>query len=181
MRRCDRLLFSLVLVTALAAPLPGEGPSATPDLARQKTELAKLAWMVGSWEGDAWVQRGSMRTEVKQKETISTRLDGLSLLIEGEGRSKADPAIVVFRALGVLYFDHYAQGFRLASWTGEGYSAVSPANLTADGFTWELTTPGGRVRYVASHAAGTWSEIGEWSVDGKAWSKFFEMTLKKTG
>jgi len=180
-RRAGLLLVAGFALCAGTAPPLFAQPPAGPDTARQRAEIAKLSWMVGTWEGDAWVQRGPERTELRQHETVSTRLDGLALLVEGEGRAKNDPSKVLFRALGVVQWDHYAGGARLSSWTGEGHGSVSPMTITPTGFVWELTIPSGKVRYTATFAAGVWTEIGEWSPDGTTWSKFMEMNLKKTG
>lgn len=179
MRFSNPALATLALLT-LAPSLAAQAPK-PPDTALQKAEIAKLSWMVGTWEGEAWIQRGPERTEVSQRESVSARLDGLALLVEGEGRSRGDASKVLFRALGVITWDAYAGGARLSSWTGEGYGSVSPMTITPSGFTWELTTPGGKVRYTATHAAGVWTEIGEWSADGATWSKFMEMNLRKSG
>jgi hypothetical protein len=180
-RRARFTLPVLALVVAAGtAPALAQAP-APPDSAKMKTEIAKLGWMIGTWEGDAWIQRGPEKIELRQKETVALRLDGLALLVDGEGRPKSDPSTVQYRALGVLYWDAYANALKLNSWTGEGYSAISNATILPDGVRWELATPNGKLRYTAKNVGGTWNEIGEWSADGTTWSKFMEMNLKKGG
>jgi hypothetical protein len=119
-----RALFTIpvlaIVVAAGTVPALAQAP-APPDSAKMKTEIAKLGWMIGTWEGDAWIQRGPEKIELRQKETVALRLDGLALLVDGEGRPKSDPSTVQYRALGVLYWDAYANGLKLNSWTGEGY------------------------------------------------------------
>lgn len=178
--------FASTLALAFAVALAGSSPLAAqappmPDLARQRAEVEKLAWLVGTWEGEAWHQRGPQRTEILQKETVALRLDGLAILIEGEGRSKTAPDEVLFRALGVLAFDETAQGLKLSTWTGEGRSMTTHADPTETGFTWGFEVPQGVIRYTVTRGEGTWHEVGEFTADGAVWNKFFEMTLRKTG
>ena len=163
-------LFSAALVAQAPAP---------PDVAKHKAESGKLAWMVGTWEGEGWSQRGQEKSEFTQTEKIELKLDGQTLLLEGEGRAKADPSKVVFRALGVVFFDPYGGGTKLTSWTDQGYWAVSPFTVKANGYSWEIALPNNTTRYTAKVSGGRWNEIGEWSGDGKTFTKFFEMNLTK--
>jgi hypothetical protein len=170
------LAFALLL--PIAAPLRAQAPP-MPDLDRQRAEVAKLAWMIGEWSGEGWMQRGPERHEFTQTESIRAALDGLALIVKGEGRSKSDPERVIHRALGVLAFDEAAGGLRFSTWTGEGRSTVAEVEPTAAGFVWGFSTPSGRIRYTVVHDEGTWTEIGEFSRDGESWMKFFEMTLRR--
>lgn len=181
-RSACRLAWLALLATSLVAlaPATAQAPAA-PDVAKHKAEIGKLSWMVGTWEGEGWSQRGAERIEFLQTERVSLKLDGQTLQVEGEGRSKADASKVAFRALGVVFYDPYANGVRLVSWTQEGHWAVSPMTVDASGFRWELKTPNGTVRYTTKRDGATWNEVGEWSPDGATWSKFIEMNLKKKG
>ena len=42
-------------ILMLSAALVAQAPT-PPDVAKHKAEIAKLSWLVGSWEGDAWTQ-----------------------------------------------------------------------------------------------------------------------------
>ena len=166
----------LLLATALVAQAP-----TPPDVAKHKAEVGKLSWMVGTWEGEGWSQRGSEKVEFVQTERIATKLDGQTLGVEGEGRSKTDASKIVFRAVGVVFYDPYSSGVKLASWTDNGYWAVSPMTITKNGYSWIIDLPNSKTRYTATVAGGKWNEIGEWSADGKSWTKFLEMNLTKKG
>jgi len=168
------------IVLFLSAALVAQAPT-PPDVAKHKAEIAKLSWLVGSWEGDAWTQSGSEKIEMRQSETISLKVDGQTLQIDGEGRTKAAPSQVAYRALGVVFYDPYANGMRLASWTDKGYWAISPMTVEKNGYSWMIDLPNSKTRYTAKFAGGTWNEVGEWSADGKSWTKFLEMNLKKKG
>ncbi len=162
-------------VQAVAAQAPRP-----PDVGKQRAEVAKLAWMVGSWEGEGWIQRGPERTEFRQSETITLRLDGLLMEIEGVGRSRSDPKQVHFHALGYLSWNEADGTLRLASWTSEGRTANATAEATEGGLVWGFDTGMGKVRYtITRRGERGWHEIGEFSADGAAWSQFFEMTLEK--
>ncbi|MFZ0390491.1 MAG: hypothetical protein WAN36_08520, partial [Calditrichia bacterium] len=47
-------------------------------------------------------------------------------------------------------------------------------------FEWGFdNSRGGKTRYTATSNGSSWKEEGEYSADGKNWSKFFEMSLTK--
>jgi hypothetical protein len=55
----------------------------------QRAETKKLDWLVGQWKGTGWIQMGPQgRKEFTQTETIQGKLDGLVLVIEGQGKSR---------------------------------------------------------------------------------------------
>jgi len=79
------------------------------DLEAQRAAMAKLAFLIGKWEGEARIYRGgggpgiqkrenrNSKNETREKlevfhmtEEASWRLDGLILLIEGTGRNMAE-------------------------------------------------------------------------------------------
>jgi hypothetical protein len=171
------LAFALLL--PIAAPLRAQAPP-MPDLDRQRAEVAKLAWMIGEWSGEGWMQRGPERHEFTVRESIRSELDGLTLLVRGEGRAKTEPERVVHLALGVLAFDEAAGGLRLSSWTAEGRSVVAEVEPTATGLVWSFAAPSGHIRYTVVHDGETWAESGEFSRDGENWVKFHEMTLRRS-
>jgi len=46
---------------------------------------------------------------------------------------------------------------------------------------WSFTTARGQVRFTEDFSKdGTWTELGEFSMDGENWFTFFEMELKRT-
>src|SRR4051794_2431812 len=78
-----RLLWTAlvwILPVALLAQAPASG---------QRAEMKNLDWLAGQWKGVGWIQMGPQgRKEFTQTETVQSKLDGLVLLIEGEGKSK---------------------------------------------------------------------------------------------
>ncbi len=73
--------------------------------------------------------------------------------------------------------DHY----QFQSWLGSGHRGNFTGQLKNESFVWGYENQWqGKVRYtIRINDTGEWSEIGERSDDGKQWSQFFSMTLKK--
>jgi hypothetical protein len=72
-----------------------------PNVGAQREGMKKLAFLVGTWTGDASTLRPNQTIKVKQTEEVSYKLDGLVLLIEGTGRNP-DSGEVMFRALATF-------------------------------------------------------------------------------
>src|SRR5262245_36597358 len=101
-----RLLWTIlvcILPVALLAQDPASG---------QRAEMKKLDWLVGQWKGTGWIQMGPQgRKEFAQTETVQSKLDGLVLLIEGQGKSKENGS-TVHTALALASYDERAKNFR---------------------------------------------------------------------
>jgi hypothetical protein len=105
------------------------------------------------------------------------------IVVEGHGTS-TDPGTqgrAVHEAFGVIYWDMQTQQYVFRSHVANGYSMQTTPELGDKQISWTINVPGARMRYVMSLTpAGDWSEIGERSTDeGKTWTKFLEMTLKR--
>lgn len=148
-------------------------------------EMKKVEWMVGDWKGSASIQMGPGKPRsVMQSEHVQSKLGGEILVIDGLGKQKNDDGSigeVVHEAFGVISWDGRKNAYRFDAWTAhDGYVEAS-IDIGERGATWGFDTPGGgRIRYTITRTdKGEWNEIGEFSRDGKAWMKFFEMTLAK--
>jgi hypothetical protein len=167
-------VFAMCLPLAVAQA--ADAGQAAPDLGAQKAAMSKLAFLVGKWHGDGWIQGPRGRTEFHQTETIAMLQDGLLLAIEGRGFAPADPVKPQFQANALV---SYNDG------SGE-YSFYSYAQGRAGAFKAELLSPGtlrwypGPVRFTISvDASGHWHETGE-APDGKGgMAGFFEMNLQR--
>ena len=70
-----------------------------------RAAMKKLGFLVGKWNGEARLLRGSGEwMYLHQSEEAQYKLDGLILVIEGVGRTKSDGHSVL-QALGVISFD----------------------------------------------------------------------------
>ncbi len=148
--------------------------------------MKKLDYLAGKWKGDATVIRGPKDTRiVKQTENVQIKLDGTVLLVEGVGRGKLpgkDEEGIVFQALGVMSYDTEAKKYKLKAYRNEGQSVDADMTVTEKGFIWGFKEPksGVEIRYTMTLTPkDEWHEIGEYSLDGKTWTKSIEMTLTR--
>lgn len=168
-------LFLLAAVPAAAQP-PG---------AANREALKKLDHLVGKWTGDATITRGKDKQSLKQTEDVEYRLGGAVLLVEGKGTGKLpgkDEEGLVFNALAVISYDAETKKYAIRAYRSEGQSVDAILTLIDKGFVWGFQDAQRRVqvRYTMTLTAkGEWHEVGEFSPDGKAWTKFIEMTLTR--
>ena len=169
-------LAALALVFLAAPALRAQ----MPDGSANRAAMDKLAFMVGRWRGEAWMQRGPERVRATMTETVERKLDGVVLLVEGVGllAGGAD-ARVVHHALAVIAFDPQAGTYGLRSYIASGQSGDFALTLIPGGVMWSREVPGGRIRNTALIGNGEWNEIGEFSRDGVAWTQIMEIKLRK--
>jgi hypothetical protein len=171
---------ALVVLLLTAGVATAQKPSAT-----HQAELKKLDFLVGKWKGEAVAQGKGGPTKVTQTEDVAYRASGTVLVIEGIGRGKIAGTAeegVVFNAFAVVSYDSAAKKFRIRAHRMEGNSVDADLVLTEKGFNWGFKPPTGgvEVRYVMTITdKGEWHETGEFSRDGKSWTKFIEMTLTR--
>lgn len=146
--------------------------------------MRKLDWMAGDWKGEATVQMGPAPERVLQTEHVVSRLGGRVLVIEGLGKRKLEDGAageVVHDALGVVSYDEKTKKYRFDAWTARAGYVAAWLEARDDGAAWGFDTPqGAKIRYTIRRTEkGEWHEVGEYSADGTAYRKFFEMTLQK--
>jgi hypothetical protein len=173
MRRA--LLILLAPFSMLAAQDPMGAPA--------RAAMDKLSFLEGEWRGPAWYQMGPTRSTADQYEKIYRAAGGTVLVVEGHGTS-TDPGSqgrAVHEAFAVIYWDMQTQKYVFRSHVANGYSIQTTPELGDKMIAWTIQVPGARMRYTMSVTpAGDWSEIGERSTDeGKTWTRFMEMTLKR--
>jgi hypothetical protein len=175
----NRLVFTILVLAA--TPVVAQQPGAA-----NREALKKLEFLAGKWKGDATVSRGPKETMiVKQSENVQFKLDGTVLLVEGVGRGKSpgkDEEGIVFQALGVMSYDAQAKKYKVKAYRAEGQSVDADMTVSEKGLVWGFKEPqsGIEIRYTMSITPKSeWHEIGEYSQDGKTWSKFIEMTLTR--
>lgn len=143
------------------------------------SELKKLNFLVGQWTGAGWVQFGNQRFEFEQNETVYYKLDGAILILEGQGRTKGQ---VVHNAYGIYSFDTHSKSLKFDTFEASGRRSQASANLEGNTLVWYFRDEDKKVsiRFTARFEGKTWVEEGERSTDENTWSKFFEMTIRKT-
>lgn len=173
----NRLALAVLIVVPAVAP--AQQPSE-----QHKAELKKLDFLIGKWKGPADVTLGREgKQTLTQTEDVEYRLGGTILIVEGTGRGKRpmkDEEGVLFNALAVISYDAAAKKHKIKAYRMEGTSVEAELTLTEKGFKWGFKPPQGEVRYTMTITdKGEWNEVGEFSQDGKTWTKFFDMTLAK--
>lgn len=182
-----RLLLLLTLVaTNLVAQTTTPAPSAPRPPQKPQEQLdamAKLEYMTGRWIGTGWMDIGGNRMTFNGTETVSPKLDGLALLVEGDFYSgtAAGSGTPVHQTLAVISYDPKAKAYRFASWLATGGAGERELTVRDRSWSWEIKQPNGQVRYTFTLTPqGEWLEKGERSTDGgTTWKQFFEMKLSK--
>ncbi len=135
----------------------------TPDVKAQRMAMNKLGFLVGEWSGEASVLRGPGQfAELTQTESVHFKLDGLVLVIEGVGRTKAD-AKPSLQALGLISFDDEAGTYRMRAfndgrWLETEVKLADGGNSMSWGFALgEFKT----ITVLRIDEDGEWTEHGE--------------------
>ena len=170
---------SLLIATTALPATAQERPTPAVLLAAEKAAMAPLAWMDGVWRGTAWTMLASGdKHTVTHTERIGPMLDGSVKVVEG--RSYDPDGRVPFNAFGVISFSPYTKAYTLHSYA-MGNAGDFPLTLKADGYMWEIPAGPSVLRYTATLANGTWTEVGDQIAPGKDPVRIFEMTLKRVG
>jgi hypothetical protein len=177
MKRIIALLFVLLMPAPLFAQMA--------NVAQQREAMKKLERLIGRWEGTGWIEYApGKRGTYKITETIQSKLGGIALLIEGLGKDKREgeqEEEIIHASLATITYDERAKKYRLVTHTEKGMFAIPEMKVTESGWEWGIQFPqGGGFRYTIKITdKGEWHEMGERSQDGKTWTQFHEMTLKR--
>lgn len=149
--------------------------------AAKRSEMKKLDRLVGQWKGSGWIQQGRERESFSGTETVQRKIDGLELLVEGRFTAKmpGGEEKVIHETLAVLSYNLQTKIYDFDTFLASGRSGKHELKIIEDGWEWGFKIPQGVVRYKIKIADNTWTEIGEIMLNGKDWTKFFEMNLKK--
>ena len=143
--------------------------------------MEKLKPWVGSWKGTGWAfNETGQRFDFALTETVQSKVAGTVLLLDGKGLRKNDKGedITSHDGLVIISYDEKTKRYL---WQGHdvGRDAVSTElKITAGAMQWSLpiekTTT---IRFTIKIENNRWHEIGEFSSDGKNWTRFMEVTL----
>ena len=148
----------------------------------QVNEMKKVQWLAGKWEGEGWMMYGSEEKHTfSQTETVTSKLNGLLLAIEGLGT--VGESKIIHNAFAVLSFDSENQRFVMRAHKAGGAFTEADALVDDNGdFIWGFNHPyAGKLRFtIRQNDKGQWYEIGEVSNDdGDSWFQNFELLLNK--
>src|SRR5258706_12947683 len=136
-------------------------PPRAPDLEAQRAAMKKLSFLIGKWAGDARVLRGPGEPVLLiQTEEAQYKLDGLIVLIEGVGRTKADGQLAL-QALGIVSYDDASRTYRMRAFN-DGRFLETEVKLVDDGkgITWDFAS--GQIKtssVIRITGKGAWTEF----------------------
>jgi hypothetical protein len=154
----------------------------TPDLEAQRTAMKKLGFLVGEWSGEASALRGAGQfAELTQTESAQLKLDGLVLVIEGVGRTKADGKLYL-QALGLISFDDETGTYRMRAfndgrWLETEVKLADGVNSISWGFAlgeFKTTT------VLRINENGEWTEHGELVIGDRPPQKMMELKVRRS-
>lgn len=154
----------------------------TPDVEAQRAAMKRLEFLVGEWSGDASVLRGPGQfVELLQTESAQFKLDGLVLMIEGVGRTKADGKLAL-QALGLISFDDETRTYKMRAfndgrWLETEDRFADGANSISWGFTlgeFKTTT------VLRINENGEWTEHGELVIGDRPPQKLMELKVRRS-
>ena len=148
----------------------------------QINEMEKVQWLVGKWKGEGWMMFGPEEKHTfSQTETVTSKLNGILLAIEGLGTD--GESNIIHNAFAVLSFDSANQKFVMRAHKADGAFTEADAIVDDKGnFIWGFSHPyAGELRFtIKQNDKGQWYEIGEVSSDGgNSWFQNFELLLNK--
>jgi len=172
--------LSIAVFALSGSAASGQGrPDSAAMISAQRDALKRLANMDGVWRGPAWtILASGQRHDITQTERIGPFLDGSVKVIEGRGYEP--DGRVSFNAFGVISYQTEKQAYVLHSYA-QGFAGDFTLAVTPDGYTWDIPTGPMTIHYTVTIGNGTWREVGDYIVPGKAPVRFFEMNLKRVG
>jgi hypothetical protein len=169
-----KLLFGILLSVPCMAQL-----TRVPDVEAQRAAMKKLGFLTGKWSGEARLLRGSGEPlELIQTEEAQYKLDGLVLIIEGIGRTKADGKIAL-QAFAVVSYDDEAGAYRMRAYN-DGRYLETEIKLADDGkqLTWGFTLGDIKTHSVLRlNEKGQWTELAEITIGSQPSRKLMELTV----
>lgn len=147
--------------------------------------MRKLSFLVGKWTGEAQILRGTGEPlELLQTEEAEYKLDGLVLIIEGIGRSRADgkPAL---QALGTISYDDEARTYHMRAYN-DGRYLETEITLAENGrgMTWGFALGDIKTSSVLQiDDLGDWTELHEITIGSQPSRKLMQVraTKRKSG
>jgi hypothetical protein len=154
----------------------------TPDVEAQRAAMKKLGCLVGEWSGEASALRGPGQfAELTQTESAQFKLDGLVLVIEGVGRTKAEGKLSL-QALGLISFDDETGTYRMRAfndgrWLETEVKLADGVNSISWGFAlgeFKTTT------VLRINESGEWTEHGELVIGDHPPQKMMELKVRRS-
>jgi len=174
---------AIALATLLRSVVYGmaQQPLHQPDLVKQRDAMQKLSFLVGSWSGEAHVQRGPGNlATLFQTEDVEYKLGGLVLVIEGTGRKQTDPPPSL-QDLGIITNDDATGAYHIRAWN-DGRFLESDVQLLEDGKSLRWGFGVGDIRsssLLQIDKGGQWTETAELIIGSQAPRKLMDLTVRR--
>jgi hypothetical protein len=141
--------------------------------------MKKLGFMIGKWAGEARLFRGVGEPVVLiQTEEAQYKLDGLLLITEGVGRTKADGKLAL-QALGIISYNDESGTYRMRAFNDGRYLETDVRLLDhGKGITWGFTL--GQIRtnsVMRITEEGDWTELTEIMIGPQPPRKYMELKV----
>lgn len=167
-----------ILLVSMLVLFPAEEPS--PRVAA----INRLGHWVGTWKGTGWaLNEQGQRFDFTLNETVHRKVAGTVLLLDGKGVRKNDKGeeITSHDGLVIVSYDEKTKRYQ---WQGHDVGRVpvnSELKIIDGSMQWDYQVPnqGPTIRFSIKIINDRWIETGEYSMDGKAWNKFMEVTLER--
>ena len=178
-------ILGMVLLLSMSSGREAAYAQAPRPPAAALAAMNQLNFLVGKWSGEGWMEFApGPRHTFRSTEEVEMKLDGLLLLIEGIHHARIPgqkDELKVHHAVATVTFDPGSRVLRMAAFKADGKSIQPRAEIKDGAFIWGFEDPAlGQLRYtIRVNASGEWFEIGERSIDGREWKKYFEMTLSR--
>lgn len=135
--------------------------------------------MAGIWRGKATVTSpAGQHHTITQTERVGPFLGGSVMVMEGRGYGPRGQ--VQFNALGIISYAPARKTYTMRAYA-KGHAGNFALKPTSDGFTWTIHAGPVTMSYKATIKDGTWHEVGTRTLPHNKPTKFFEMTLHRTG
>jgi hypothetical protein len=140
--------------------------------------MQKLQFMEGIWKGEGWTLQGGNGKQLpfKETETVSIKLNGLSVVVEAFGISSKDSSVVVVNALAVMAYDVVRKKYLMRLTDMDGSTVDTYLKITdTQSLEWGIPDV---IKFTIAVKDDLWVETG-YKKTGTNWTKTFEMHLKK--
>lgn len=154
----------------------------SPDLDAQRAAMKRLDFLIGKWSGEARILRGSGEPlELIQTEEVQFKLDGLILVIEGVGKTKADGKAAL-QAFGVVSYDDETGTYRMRAYNDGRYLETDvKLSENSKGMTWGFALGDIKTSSVLRiNEKGEWTELAEITAGTQPARKLIELTVART-
>jgi hypothetical protein len=172
--------IALILLLGSAATGMAQQPTHQPDPQKQRLAMQRLSFLIGTWSGEAHVQRGpDDLITLAQTEEAYYKGDGLILVLEGTGRIGAEQPPFL-QALAIISFDDATETYRMRGWNG-GRFMESEVQLLGDGRSLRWGVGAGETRSTLLHVDkdGLWTERGELKIGSQEPRKYMDVTVRR--